>query len=124
MSRGDRRPKADVERDAIKIAELVLAGKSASEAGRELGIPETTARRLAKRGLELLPKPQSKPVVAVQIIRTSPPTHIPRRSEVETFRQKQNRLQMEENSGRLTLRPGAAARRRHVEQFGFAEDFG
>lgn len=117
MSRGDRRPQADVERDAIKIAELVLAGKSASEAGRELGIPETTARRLAKKGLAFFPKPQSKPVV-------ERPTTVSAPVRVETFRQKQNRLQMEENSGRLTLRPGAAARRRHVEQFGFAEDFG
>lgn len=59
--RGDRRPNADVDRDAIKIALLVREGKSARQAGIELGIAETTARRLAKRGLALLPKPQSEP---------------------------------------------------------------
>jgi hypothetical protein len=87
MSRGNRRPKADVERDAIRIAELVRAGKTATDAGRELGIPETTARRLAKRGLVLLPKPQSKSVAAVQPLRTPPKKSVPHPAPVEpTFR--------------------------------------
>ena len=112
-SRGDRRPKADVDRDAVKIALLVCAGKSAREAGVELGLPETTARRLAKRGLTLLPKPQDKSVVAVQPVATPAPIR------VETFRQKQHRLQMEENGGKLHFRPEAAARRRRIERLGF-----
>jgi hypothetical protein len=149
MSRGNRRPKADVERDAKKIAELVRAGKSVREAGAELGIAESTARRLAKRGLALLPKSSSDESSAhhatagcetrqsrdaswfpassgtqMNTVAEPSPECGERPAPVETFRQKQNRLQMEENSGRLTLRPGAAARRRHVEQFGFAEDFG
>jgi hypothetical protein len=123
MSRGSKRTKADVDRDAIRIAELVLAGKTAKEAGAELGIPESTARRLAKRGLALLPTPQVNTVVDVPKSGTSPsvPDSGTHPAPVETWRQRQHRLQMQENDGRLTLRPEAADRRRRIERLGFDE---
>ena len=137
MSRGNRRPKSDVDRDARKIAELVLAGKSVREAGAELGIAESTARRLAKRGLgftapvvlDSVSNTKSRdaswfPAPQVNTVAEPSPECGEHPAPVETWRQKQTRLQMEENGGRLTLRPEAAKRRRHVEQFGFAEDFG
>jgi hypothetical protein len=122
MSRGNKKSKADADRDAIKVATLVLAGKTAKEAGAEFGIPESTARRLAKRGLALLPTPQVNTVVEPSGESPERPSSVKSADHpapVETWRQKQTRLQMRENGGRLTLRPEAAARRRQIERAGF-----
>jgi hypothetical protein len=53
--RGDRRPDVVVERDRFLLTEKVHGeGKTATEAGRELGINTRTARRLVSEGLREL----------------------------------------------------------------------
>jgi hypothetical protein len=60
--RGKRRADAVVERDQVTLAEkITVEGKSATEAGAELGLQPSTAQRLAARGLrEMLNTPANQ----------------------------------------------------------------
>jgi hypothetical protein len=108
MSGGNRRSDADVATNRARVLELIATeGMTATEAARELGIPERTARRLVGKA-----RPEKRP----EVICAPDNSELGRRRRWELEKDAQQRM---ENGCKLTLRPGAAARRRQIERFGF-----
>jgi transposase-like protein len=109
---GSRRSDAAVATNRARVLELVATeGMSASEAARQLGIPERTARRLVGKA-----QPRPRPRAPKKTVAPPATDELSRRYAWE---REKNKRQMAENDGKLTFRPGAAARHRRIEWLGF-----
>jgi hypothetical protein len=100
-----KRPAVEYARDQFLAREMFASGKPTNAIAEELGLSLRVVQRMV-----ICVRP-AKPVVV------KPATD--EASRRRAWERQKDARQMKENDGKLTFRPGAAARHRRIERLGF-----